>query len=200
MAETVTPDDYFVAGLDLLADEGPNGVTVASLCRRLGVTKGSFYHHFGGTPDFMVRLLRHWEGQEEQLLKEAQVRAERDRPTEVAKLAATWAVRHETETAVRALARTDPVAGQVLRRVDARREENLHRLFVHLGMDPHRATVLARVGMAILIGVQHGDGPVDRRRLQAMLGEYQRWVEHVATSADQPGVRAIRRDGVCSTD
>lgn len=180
MAATVSPEDYFEAGLELLAESGPPSVTVAALCRRLGVTKGSFYHHFSGIPDFMQRVLGHWERQEVHRTLEAWARAERDQPTEIAKLAATWGIRHEAETAIRALARTDPSAAEVLQRVDDRREHHLAELFEVLGMDEGRAPVLARVGMAILIGTQQREHPVDRKRLEQMLGEYQQWVEQAA--------------------
>jgi hypothetical protein len=39
------------------------------------------------------------------------------------------------------------------------------------------AATLARIGMAILIGTQQRERPVDRDRLFALLEEYQRWVE-----------------------
>ncbi len=192
VAGTFTPEDYFEAGLDLLSEHGPRGVTVAALCLRLRVTKGSFYHHFSGVPEFLRRLLSHWEAQEVQRLAEAWARAELDRPTEIAKLAATWGVRHEAETAIRALGRTDPAAAEVQSRVDERREEHLRRLFVAMGIEEARAVVLARLGMSVLIGTQQREFPVDRRRLEQTLGEYQRWVEQAASEGDR-GPAATRR-------
>ena len=178
--DTNTRRDYFEAGLDLLSDAGPRGVTVAALCGRLGVTKGSFYHHFEGIPDFLRRLLGYWEEQEAALLREGQRRTERERPTELAKLAATWRIRHEAETAIRALGRTDADAAEVQRRVDQRREDALTGLFTAMGVDKGRAVILARVGIAILIGEQQRSQPVDRRQLEQMLGEYQLWIDHAA--------------------
>ena len=52
---------YFAAAFELLGAEGPEALTIAALCRRLKVTKGSFYHHFSGMPQFTEGLLRHWE-------------------------------------------------------------------------------------------------------------------------------------------
>lgn len=180
IAATRTPEDYFEAGLDLLALTGPKAVTVAALCARLGVTKGSFYHHFDGIPDFLRRLLGYWEEQEAALLREGQRRTERERPTELAKLAATWRIRHEAETAIRALGRTDAHAAEVQRRVDQRREDALTGLFTAMGVDKGRAVILARVGIAILIGEEQRSQPVDRRQLEQMLGEYQLWIDHAA--------------------
>lgn len=194
VAPTFTPEDYFEAGLDLLSEHGPGGVTVAALCQRLGVTKGSFYHHFAGVPDFLARLLAHWEAQEGQRLVEAWARAELDHPTEIAKLAATWGVRHEAETAIRALGRTDAQAAEVQRRVDERREGHLRRLFAAMGIEAARAAVLARLGMSVLIGTQQREFPVDRRRLEQTLGEYQLWVEQAASEAPRgPGRPRLSR-------
>jgi AcrR family transcriptional regulator len=173
---TRTPTDYFEAALDLLAESGPPGVTIEGLCRLLGVTKGSFYHHFAGIPDFMGRLLAYWEkrGSDREALSVTN-------PSDVlalAKLTATWELHHGAESAIRALARIDPLAAEVQRRVDTSREYLLATTFAQVGIPKARATVLARMGIAILIGTQQREHPVDRRRLQDVFDEYQRWLEH----------------------
>ncbi|MFA9270109.1 MAG: TetR/AcrR family transcriptional regulator, partial [Baekduiaceae bacterium] len=39
-------DDWVACALEVLADEGVAGIKIPTLCKRLGVTKGSFYWHF----------------------------------------------------------------------------------------------------------------------------------------------------------
>src|SRR5258708_7461683 len=39
-------DDWIQAGFAILAEEGIKALKIDRLCRRLGVTKGSFYWHF----------------------------------------------------------------------------------------------------------------------------------------------------------
>jgi len=39
-------DDWMQAGFAILAEEGIKALKIDRLCRRLGVTKGSFYWHF----------------------------------------------------------------------------------------------------------------------------------------------------------
>ena len=57
--------DYFAAGMDLIAKGGVRAVTIARLCAELGVTKGSFYHHFRNVEDFRRQLLTHWSSERE---------------------------------------------------------------------------------------------------------------------------------------
>lgn len=178
-----TPDDYFEAALGLLAAGGPRAVTIASLCAELGVSKGSFYHHFGGIPDFMERLLGYWERRGDVLMAQTRASVEPDQVLEMGKLTATWQLYHEAESAIRALARTDPDVAVVQRRVDQTREDVLRTTFVALGLPPGRARVLARLGMAILIGTQQREHPIDRRRLQETFAEYQCWLEQAVAHA-----------------
>ena len=56
-----TRDHFLEAGLDLLAEGGVSAVTIAALCDRLGVTKGSFYHRFDDVAAFHAALLSSWE-------------------------------------------------------------------------------------------------------------------------------------------
>ena len=52
--------DWLDAGLELLRARGIGGVEVNPLCRRVGVTKGSFYYHFENRDEFLGLLLEHW--------------------------------------------------------------------------------------------------------------------------------------------
>lgn len=171
-----TREDYFEAALDLLARDGVDALTIAGLCDRLGVTKGSFYHHFSGIRPFHDALLHHWEVERtEQLV--AQVDAITD-PLERIELLKRLgiAVHHEAESAIRGWARTNPAVAAVQRRVDAAREEALAAAFVDAGIGADEARVLARIGVTILVGTQQMEEHVDRERLAALFDEYQRWL------------------------
>ncbi|WP_239003564.1 TetR/AcrR family transcriptional regulator [Nocardia panacis] len=64
MSRVLTKEQYFTAALEVLAECGFKGLNIGVLCRGLGVTSGSFYHHFGGWPTFVTALLEHWERQQ----------------------------------------------------------------------------------------------------------------------------------------
>jgi AcrR family transcriptional regulator len=51
------------AGLELLATEGAPALTIERLTDQLGVTKGSYYHHFGSAGGFKTALLDYFEVQ-----------------------------------------------------------------------------------------------------------------------------------------
>lgn len=53
-------DDWTVAALGIMATEGVAGVKVLELCRRLGVTKGSFYWHFADLDALLDAVAERW--------------------------------------------------------------------------------------------------------------------------------------------
>ena len=77
----------------------------------------------------------------------------------------------------RGWAQTNPVVAEFQRRVDRVREEVLAQAFLDIGIDKKEARVLARIGLTILVGTQQIEEKVDRKRLDALLSEYQRWLE-----------------------
>jgi AcrR family transcriptional regulator len=56
-----TAIDWQEAMLDALAEEGPAGIDIERLARRLGVTKGSFYWHFVNREELIDAALQRWE-------------------------------------------------------------------------------------------------------------------------------------------
>jgi len=57
----ITRRRWLQEGLALLEESGAEALTIESLTSRLGVTKGSFYHHFTNYQDFQESLLVYWE-------------------------------------------------------------------------------------------------------------------------------------------
>ena len=169
-------DDYYRTALELLADGGVGALTMANLCASLGVTTGSFYAHFGGIREFHTAFLGQWaDGRVYQLKEQVDSTPEPlDRIDLLRRIAV--AVNHEAESAIRAWARTNPVVAEFQRRVDRVREEVLVQAFLDIGIDKNEARVLARIGLTILVGTQQIEEKVDRKRLDILLSEYQRWL------------------------
>jgi AcrR family transcriptional regulator len=60
-AARLTADDWAAAALEALLSEGPAGVAVQPLARRIGATKGSFYWHFKSRDELLRAALARWE-------------------------------------------------------------------------------------------------------------------------------------------
>jgi AcrR family transcriptional regulator len=159
---TVTPKAYFEAGHDLLAEGGIQVVTIANLCERLGVTKGSFYHHFRSVEDFHDRLLDDWFT--EHVARRKAVTDALTDPLQRLEAMRRFAVdrRHDTEAAIRAWARSSPRAAEVQRRIDNTRRAYVVDLCRALGIDRRRAHTFAELSIITLAGAQNLCRPVDR--------------------------------------
>ena len=151
MART-TQRDWLDTGLRLLAEVGADGLTIEALTAALGVTKGSFYHHFRGFQDFKLALLATFE-REGTLEILAQLEGA---PPGIAALhrlidavaAGPWRV----EAAVRAWALHDEDVRACQARIDARRLAYLRALCAALSGDDGRAQAMADVLYALYVG------------------------------------------------
>jgi AcrR family transcriptional regulator len=160
-----TPRDRWVTtGLELLAEGGPDAVRVEVLARRLGVTKGGFYGHFGDRQDLLDAMLDHWEAESGEAVIE-RVGAEEGTRLERAVHAAELTFSDELrpiDMAVRDWARRDAAVAQRLRRLDNRRMDLLRTYFRADFPDPAEleARCLLAFAAAIaddLITVEHPD-------------------------------------------
>jgi len=68
MAKNLTKNDWLRAARLALLKGGVGDVRVDALARNLGVTKGSFYWHFGGHDELLEALLREWEEELREIL------------------------------------------------------------------------------------------------------------------------------------
>jgi len=59
--ERLSRDDWLQAALETMRNAGVDGVKVAPLANRLGVTTGSFYWHFKNRRELLEALLDFWE-------------------------------------------------------------------------------------------------------------------------------------------
>ena len=169
--ERLTADDYFREALAVLGEHGSQAMTIASLCDRLDVTKGSFYHHFGGMPGFVEQLLTYWEREHSERLI-AISRAQPDPSLRIATLT-DMAVNlpHASESAIRAWGRSNPEVAEVSARVDKRRERHIVDAIAALGIDRARSRLLGRIAINLLVGIQVREVPPDHRRLRQMFEE-----------------------------
>ena len=169
--ERLTAEDYYREALAVLGEHGSEAMTIAVLCERLDVTKGSFYHHFGGLPGFVEGLLAYWEREHSDRLI-AISKAQPDPSLRIAKLTDMGVhLPHASESAIRSWGRSNPEVAEVVARVDKRRERHLVDAVGALGVDRPHARLLGRIALSLLIGVQQREHPVDLKRLRQMFEE-----------------------------
>lgn len=147
-----TPDDWLGAGLVLLRDGGHDALTIDALCRALGRTKGSFYHHFPDVSVFSQRLLEHWEKRSTDDLITAAEASGPPAERRARLYASTRTVESGVERAVQAWALRDPAAREVRARVDARRVAYLAKLRRAEGATPKLAEQAAQIEYAAFLG------------------------------------------------
>jgi AcrR family transcriptional regulator len=166
-----TPADFFQAALAVLGESGSQALTIATLCARVRVTKGSFYHHFDGMPGFVDDLLLFWEREySERLIRIS--RSERDPSARLYALAELGgSLPHAAESAIRAWGRSSPDVAEVVTRVDRRRERHVVEAIVALGVDRTRARLLGRIAIDLLVGIQTREVTPEPRRVRQMLEE-----------------------------
>lgn len=169
MVERLNGTEYFAAATELLAEYGSDGLTIVALCGRLGVTKGSFYHHFESMPGFVSRLLAWVRHENHELVRLFE--REQDLPRQL-DLAIGTALRldHAAEAALRAWGRSNREVAETISAVDHERQRYLERAFVAAGTPTEEAVVLARMTVDILVGRQQRERPVDLANLATVFG------------------------------
>lgn len=182
---SLTPDSWIEAATEVLVDQGIDHVRIDVLATHLAVTRGSFYWHFKDREDLLRRVLRAWQDRATEALTQRLRQATEDRPQQQLRdvislphrgRAAQRAAR--IELAIRAWARRDAMARQVVDEADARRIEYHTQIFEALGFEAeearHRAFML--YGMEVAESLLHRQGDAATRRAR------QAFIEALMTS------------------
>ncbi len=130
--------DWLRAALRRLARHGIEGVRVEPLAKDLGVTKGSFYWHFGDRKDLLDALLDEWS---ETATESVIDRAEEAGTDPLARLERLTMIASEgfnaqLELALRDWGRRDRLVGRVIEEVDGRRMDYVRQLLRESGFEP----------------------------------------------------------------
>ena len=158
----------------MLAEVGAQDLTIDLLTEQLGVTKGSFYHHFGSFAGFKEALLDFFEA--EGTLQIIDITEQEATPEEKLQrlLDITASFSSTVEVAMRAWALQDEMVHAYQERIDARRIEYLRKLFFDLTGDEAIAIQRAQLLYVIYIGSQQVVPPLHGEDL----------IRHYATMTD----------------
>jgi AcrR family transcriptional regulator len=154
----LSASDWIDAGLDVLAEQGIDAVRVEPICRRLGVTKGSFYHHFQDRNSLQTEMLKRWRFRATLDVIE---RLEHSVGSAVDKLRELLLMPHSGRTpgrgarvdfAIRQWSRNDPHVETVLAEVDQSRMAYIAGLLTEAGVPARDVQSRAAVIYAFMLG------------------------------------------------
>jgi AcrR family transcriptional regulator len=171
----LTKRRWLEEGLALLEEAGAEALTIESLTDRLGVTKGSFYHHFTNYQDFKERLLSFWE--EEGTLRIIHwAEQEVSPPDKLARVLRASLHPSRLEVALRAWALQDEQVRVHQQRIDQQRLAYLEAVVYATRADHLYAKLLARVLYSLYVGSQHIIPPIQGEDLGALYQLVQQWL------------------------
>jgi AcrR family transcriptional regulator len=161
-------------GLHVLASEGADALRIDHLAKLLGVTKGSFHHHFAGAGGYKKELLAHFERIAIDALNTAigEVEAAGDAQATMAHLTSLVATIKdriywpELEVAIRAWATSDSEVRETQERVDSARLAALQRIWRPHVADDAAARVAALLPYLVAVGATSIVPPVAADELQ----------------------------------
>jgi len=152
---TLSASDWIRAATARLGEGGVDAVRVEPLAQVLGVSKGSFYWHFDNREALLRAVLQAWEERGTDAVITQVDDGGAPPRVRVDRLLATVFGHPEfdgVELALRAWARHDPAAREVVTRVDARRVEYVTALLAASGVPQDRAQARAALTYRTLIG------------------------------------------------
>ena len=177
----LSAEDWALAALDVIAEQGLAAVAVEPLARRLGVTKGSFYWHFPSREALLVAALERWERTEQETVF-GQLEAVSDPRARLRGLFRL--VAHELRPHViysELLKALDhPVVKPVLERVSQRRLDYLTASFRQAGLGRVDAQNRARLAYAAYVGFLQLSLQLGQPRLHH--DEFEAYVEHLMST------------------
>ncbi len=166
-----TKTDWLIEAFRVLTDKGFGGLTIDELTTRLGVTKGSFYHHFRDYEGFKIALLDFYE--QEGTLQIIRLAEESVSPQAKLQRLFDIVTREDLplEVPIRVWAHSDGLVREYQARVDARRVDYIRGLCQQIGRDEGRALFIAQLVYAVLIGGEDMIPPLPPSALRQMFDE-----------------------------
>lgn len=170
-------EEWIAGAFELLIQGGISALRVEPLATHLGVTKGSFYHHFENRRALHMAMLSVWEERGTAAII-VEVEDAADDPTAQLRALALRTFAPDPgvdgiESAIRAWAGSDEVVAEAAERVDNRRTHFVVELLVAAGLARPLAKRRARLLYRALIGeffwVTAGGPSSTRREIEEMV-------------------------------
>lgn len=156
---------------ELLIRGGVEAVTVQSISRKLGVTRGGFYNYFGNRDVLLQHLLQDWQDINTRALRRIAASDRTDGEAQFKELIGMWVEDEgyspEYDAAIRDWARRSPEIARKVHKLDNERIRLIQRIFHNLGFRGLEAHIRARVTYYHQVGYYalavHESRPTRRR-------------------------------------
>ena len=173
--DRLTKENWLLHGFDVLRSSGHEALKAGTMCKAIGVSRGSFYWHFPSLGDFHSALLDQWRCQNtETIIAQLQ-----DLPTPQAQLRELVQRAIDTpqplENAMRRWGGANDKVASALAEVDQLRRAYLVNLMMGMGLPEHvakdRATLLtwAFIGRSFAPGLLPETSSMIAEQLSALL-------------------------------
>ncbi|MCD0444735.1 TetR/AcrR family transcriptional regulator [Glycomyces sp. A-F 0318] len=182
-------DDWITAGLEALAETGLPGVRIDRIAARLGVSKGSFHHHFNGADAYRRAMLERYGDRAVEAMRRTVADAPGEGLERIEALVGAFDGLYDAriETALRAWARHDDDAQRVVAGIDRARLEALQEVWTRLLPGAETARIAALVPHLVVIGASAAPWSVADGDLAAVMRLLARIAPALAEpSGDEP--------------
>jgi AcrR family transcriptional regulator len=197
MANDISREAYFQAGLDVLADLGYGGLKLAEVCNRLGVTTGSFYHYFSSWPSYTRALVEHWKDASTTRLVD-RIRGETDPRRRIGTIIEIGLnLPHSAEAAIRAWSSADPEVHALQVEVDKQRHDITRESALQILRDERQAELFANWAVYLLVGYEQATLQPDKPALEWIVAQLLDALDtgrFATVSADRPAHDRHERD------
>ncbi len=164
----MTKEKWLEKSLDLLVQHGQKATRIEPLCHYLGVTKGSFYHHFKNREDYIYSLLQFWAKHNTFIIIEGAKSQENLEDTRRFLADVTANIRTDIEKTIRSWAQREKIVADYVQKIDQLRIEYLVELIGDSPAFGHSAPLMAKFIYAHFIGCQQLDALITKEEHMAM--------------------------------
>jgi AcrR family transcriptional regulator len=166
--------DWIEEGFKALTDSGPQTLTIEALCTRLGVTKGSFYHHFKNRQDYIKELLKDWQQETTvQIINASQSETNAGKEINTL-LQLVFNIPPERDLAIRALALYEPEARTFQEDIDRNRRTYLEKINSTFIDDAEESGLMAVIDYAWYLGIRLMFPPLNKDDTDKMIALYKK--------------------------
>lgn len=166
--------DWLEEGFKILTEFAQDKLKILYLCERLGVTRGSFYHHFTSIDNYISELMEAWE--EENTMEFIRVASQGKTLEEKMELLNSQVIQtHQAlETSIRSWSFYHPTVKKHLEKVDRIRLSFLENIFTESGLSKKEARLKAKLEYILLVGLQQLFPNMSKKEMMAIYDMYQK--------------------------